>query len=618
MKIKKISLRFLLSVTLSLSLAACGGGGGNDPADPGADSRPVAATAYGQARGLVVSPGNPTAEGKTLVWRGLPFARPPVGDLRWRAPRPPSPWHGVRDASQFGALCTQAETSQLWVRSSHIVGSEDCLYLDVYRPDRDGWRDEALPVYVWIHGGSNNFGASRDYDGTSLANLADAVVVVAQYRLGPLGWFHKAAVQTDGADALSDSGNFGTLDTQRALAWVGNNIGAFGGDPLNITVAGESSGAHNVMNLMVSPLAAGLFQRAIAETPSMATLTPAAATNFANQQIEYLIRYRGDAGTAAEATTLRQDMEADQTLRAYLRDADAKDFFAAILQYGSLSVYGAVEDGVVVPEGGWMPAFRSGDYNQVPLMFGTNEYEAKSFQPLYGPAFKSSLGQPSGAYSWYDLIGVLQGATQGDGSPLTYQDVLPTQADRDVYEATGYYASRAWRAKFIDELAAVISQHQNHLYAYEFQWGSPGSGPEPFDVIYGSGHAAEIPFFHGTETGLFGFPFTDANEAGRRDLQRAMIGYEARFIRTGDPNGAPPCGGADCPVTWKPWSESGGDSVILFNANRDEALIRMSSEMLTLAGVNEAREAAIADFTAAQKATVRAMLPQTPWPTEAP
>ncbi len=606
----KNTLKNLLVGAALALLAACGG---DHDDSAGERARPMAQTPYGQARGVVMTPENPIVAGTTLVWRGLPFAAPPVGDLRWRAPRPPQAWNGVRDASRPAPICTQAETSLYWERSDRIVGSEDCLYLDVYRPDRDNWQDEALPVYVWIHGGSNNFGQSGDYHGENLANFADAVVVMVQYRLGPLGWFHQPAVQTGGDDVLSDSGNFGTLDNIRALQWVRNNIGAFGGDADNITVAGESSGAHNVMNLMVSPQAAGLFEQAIAETPSMATLARDDATAFANRQIEWLIRYLGDADSEASALAERQRLEAEGMLGEYLRKADARDFFAAIQAYSSLGVYGAVEDGEVIPEGGWMPAFRGGAYNQVPLMFGTNEYEAKSFQPLYGPAFKP-LGQPSGDYTWYDLIAVLQGQTRDDGAPLRFEDILPTERDREVYEATGYHASRAWRAKFIDELAAQISQHQSQLYAYEFRWGSPGSGPEPFDRIYGSGHAGEISFFHGDEGGLFGYPFTEANEKGRRDLQSQIMAYEARFMRGGDPNGSGECEREECPVAWRPWSRSNGDSVLILDADFEQADIRMSGEFLTLEEVEAARETAIAEFTETQKQTVRAMLPQTPWP----
>lgn len=606
----------MLGAGLAFTLAACGGSSGHG--GHGGTPETMARTPYGETKGLVITPTNPTVSGKTLSWLGLPFAKPPVGELRWRAPQPPAPWSGVREASEPAAPCTQAQTSLYWERSDTIIGSEDCLYLDVYRPERAGWRDESLPVYLWIHGGSNNFGRSQDYYGANLANQADAVVVVVQYRLGPLGWFFQPAVQTKGADLLSDSGNFGNLDNIRALQWVREAIAAFGGDPDNITVAGESSGAHNTMNLLVSPEARGLFEQAIVESPSMDTLTTSEATAFANQQIEYLIRYKGDADTEAEAMALRESMSSDGTLGEYLYNADAKDFFAAIQTYSALGVYGAVEDGEVVPEGGWMPAFRSGNYNRIPIVFGTNQYEAKSFQPLYGPAFKSTLGQPSGDYSWYDLIGVLQGESKQDGSPLTYEDVLPTERDREVYEATGYHASRAWRAKFIDELATVISQHQDNLYAYEFRWGEPGSGPEPFDKIYGSGHAGEIPFFHGNEEGLFDYPFTEQNEAGRRDLQDKIIAYEANFMRAGDPNGATPCDDADCPVAWTPWSNSGDSSVIILDADLEQARIKMSDEVLTLSGVEDERDQAISAFTVPEQQTVKNMLPQNPWPSATP
>lgn len=566
--------------TGSLILAGClGGSGSSSSRSDEPANRAQLTLANGSVSGI--------AEADTLVWHGLPYAQPPVGDLRWRAPLPPLNWSGTLDASERASECVQAETTTQWQRTSNMVGDEDCLIVDIYRPNRSDFQDEELPVYVWIHGGSNNFGTAKQYDGRALANHSDVVVVVVQYRLGPLGWFFHPDVQTGGADALSDSGNFGTLDTNRALEWIKTNIANFGGDPDNVTITGESAGAHNVLNLMVSPEAGGgLFHRAMSQSGSMNTRSPATARNSANSHIEWLIRLQEDRKTPdtpitdTQARQMRVDMETAGTLDDYLRAAEGRDLYQAVFNYSSLSAYGAVEDGTVIPTGGWIPSFTSGNFNNVPVILGANEYEQKSFMPLYGGAVKGALPNvPSPAdKTWLDLLDV---AFTGD---QTLDDVLPTQLDKDTYEITGYHGGRAWRAKYVDQLARLISQHQPATYAYDFRWGTQ-SGPAPFNFIYGAGHAADISFFFGAGEGLFELPFTDENEDGRVALQKSMMSYLADFARDGDPNGAL---SADQPE-WNSWTPaSGQNKVIVFDATNDEADVSMSAEELTLTSVNAA------------------------------
>ena len=566
----------------SLLLVGClGGGGGSSSVESGDRARLTLAN--GEIIGL--------AKDDTLIWHGIPYAQAPVDELRWRAPLPPQDWSGTLDARERGPECVQAETTTQWQRTSNMVGEEDCLTVDIYRPDRSGFEDETLPVYVWIHGGSNNFGTAKQYDGSALANHSDVVVVVVQYRLGPLGWFFHPEVQTDGADPLSDSGNFGTLDTIRALEWVQANIADFGGDPNNVIITGESAGGHNVLNLMASPEAAGLFHRAMSQSGSMNTRSPTAARNSANSHIEWLIRLLEDRKTpdspitSDQARQIREEMEAAGTLGGYLRAAEGRDLYQAVFNYSSLSAYGAIEDGTVIPTGGWIPRFTSGDFNNVPLILGANEYEQKSFMPLYGAAVKGALPDvPSPPdKTWLDLLDVAFEGSQ------TLDEVLPTQKDKDTYEVTGYHGGRAWRAKYVDQLARLISQHQPDTYAYDFRWGTQ-SGPSPFNFIYGAGHAADISFFFGTGEGLFELPFTEENEPGRVALQKSMMNYLADFARDGDPNGSY----SEAQPEWSRWTPaSGQNKVIVFDATTAEADISMSAEELTLASVNVAWTAAL-------------------------
>jgi para-nitrobenzyl esterase len=572
----------------------------------------VVKTDYGKLKGYV------SEDKEVIVWKGVPYAKPPVGDLRWAAPEDPDPWHGVRDATLPAKKCTQLYTTKEWIRTGVVdpESSEDCLYVDIYRPKRPSYHREKLPVYVWIHGGSNNFGSARDYDGSVLANRSEVVVVVIQYRLGPIGWFYHPAIQTGGVDKLTDSGNFGTLDHAQALKWIRENIDAFGGNPHNVTITGESAGAHNTMNMVISPLGKRLFHKAMSESGGMVTVPTSSARLSANDYIEKLIRFKENVD-AATATARRIAMETDGTLEAYLRATTAGDFFLALLKYGSVPTFPAIEDGTVMPIGGWMPAIKAGKYNKVPIILGSNEYESKSFMPLYGPAIKP-LGVPSGTYTWFNLINVLR-----KDLPITVNDVLPTQHDKDVYELTGYYGSQNWKAKFVDTVAHELAKVQDNVYAYLFKWGGIGSGPSPFDFIYGAGHAAEIFFFFGADQGLFGYPFVPANEAGRKDLQHAMMEYLKHFAWTGNPNHYFPCppwlekwSHFTCLPKWKEWSNvPGAPKAIVFDADFDRAHITMMNEELTVEGVTADLEAAMTSMglLPLEKAAARLFQFSSPW-----
>jgi para-nitrobenzyl esterase len=593
----------------------------------------IAKTDYGKLKGYV------NEDKEVLVWKGVPYAKPPVGELRWAAPLDPEPWHGVRDATLPAKKCTQLFTTNEWIRTGVVdpESSEDCLYVDIYRPERPAHQHEGLPVYVWIHGGSNNFGSGRDYDGSVLAAQSDVVVVVVQYRLGPIGWFYHPAIQTGGADILSDSGNFGTLDHAQALKWIHENIDAFGGNPHNVTITGESAGAHNTMNMVISPLGKGLFHRAMSESGGMRTVPPLTTTDpkiipgriQANDIIEKLLMYKAgiippvSPATRAIYTQLRIDMENAGTLEAYLRATTAGDFFLAIVKYGSVPTFPAIEDGTVMPVGGWIPAIQAGKYNKVPIILGSNEYESKSFMPLYGPAIKP-LGVPSGPYTWFNLIDVLKGNQKPVvGGVFTLDDVLPQQHDKDIYELTGYYGSQNWKAKFVDTVAHELAKVQDDVYAYLFKWGGIGSGPSPFDFIYGAGHASEIAFFFGGDQGLFGYPFVPANEAGRKDLQHAMMEYLANFAYTGNPNDY-----FSFHTEWKKWPHSsrlpkwkewsnhpGAPKAIVFDADFNRAHIAMMNEELTVEGVTAAFEDAMKSkgLTTAEKIAARVFQFSSPW-----
>ncbi|MBW8303215.1 MAG: carboxylesterase family protein, partial [Brevundimonas sp.] len=192
------------------------------------------------------------AEAGVHVFRGVPFARPPVGDLRWRPPASLPRWNGVREATEFGAACPQPASPF----AHHAAVSEDCLFLNIWAPDQA----RRAPVLVWIHGGSLISGAASEaiYDGAAFAGQG-VVLVSINYRLGALGWLAHPGLSAESPDNIS--GNYGLMDQIEALRWVRRNIGAFGGDPDNVTIAGESAGALSVLYLMAAPEARGLFHR---------------------------------------------------------------------------------------------------------------------------------------------------------------------------------------------------------------------------------------------------------------------------------------------------------------------------------------------------------------------
>jgi para-nitrobenzyl esterase len=211
-----------------------------------AGQHPVVRTDHGQVRGQ--------AKAMVTSFLGIPYAAPPTGNLRWRAPQPAAKWSGVRDATKFGGSCVQGSGWDPGYEQPTL--NEDCLYLNVYRPSTD---KKNLPVFVWNHGGGNVGGAGRDTNPDKFVTREDVVYVTINYLLGAMGWLDTSALE----QADPAAGNFGLLDQQAALRWVQQNARTFGGDPGNVTLAGQSAGASNTCAQLASPSARGLFDRAI-------------------------------------------------------------------------------------------------------------------------------------------------------------------------------------------------------------------------------------------------------------------------------------------------------------------------------------------------------------------
>jgi para-nitrobenzyl esterase len=493
-------------------------------------------TLYGKVEGK--------AKGEdALVWKGIPYAEPPVEDLRWKAPRDPAPWKGTRKAYDFGSECTQYDLT------GSVKGSEDCLYLNIWRPQSD---QADLPVYFWIHGGGNSMGAASEkgYDGANLAGKCNMVVVTVNYRLGPLGWFTCEALRSDEPGAqLDNSGNYGTLDLIKALTWVKDNIAAFGGDPGKVTVAGESAGAINIFSLLISPQAAGLFHGAIAQS-GMPIALPVAAGEESAREVILKLLVADETASDNVAAQAHLDRMSDDDVSAYLRSKPPDKLLGAYeaTGFGMISFPFIFEDGTVIPEAGF-DVLETGNYpNKVPIIIGSNKEETKIFLAFANSALS-------------------------DNEAL-YQKVASVTSD-------------LWKARGVDEMARKLRSQadQPAVYAYQFLWGAADASgssviPSPWGFKLGACHAMDVPFFFGNWNFfdvLSGAVFNEQNRPGREALSNDMQVYVAQFVRTGDPS--PDGSGL---VEWTPWSNAaGGPKCILLNADLNTANIAMSTVEVT-------------------------------------
>jgi para-nitrobenzyl esterase len=517
---------------LAVWLAACGGKAAAPSADPTSLRKPPAGAVVG-TRGTYGD----------QAWRGIPFAAAPVGELRWRAPAPLPAWDGTREALAFGAPCMQYASKLGGVpgKEGEVAGSEDCLFLNIYAPtftpDQVPTGAARLPVMLWIHGGGNSIGESGFYNGGRLAADQQVIVVSTNYRLGPFGWLRHAALR-DGATPAEQSGNFALLDQIAALQWIHANIAAFGGDPDNVTIFGESAGARNVFSLLLAPQAKGFFQRAIAQSGGVFFDTPAEAEHFtddaepgaktsSNEALLRLLIADGAADRAAAKAKLAAMTPAE--IASYLRGKPAAALLEVYPTYpnnGMIEMPQVFADGTVLPSDDALAHFASADgWNRVPVMIGTNRDENRLF--MFGdPALVKR-------YFW----------------------VVPRLTDERMYVASADHMARMWKATGADAPAAAMRASEDDVYVYRFDWDEePTLLGADMSVMLGASHGFEIPFVFGHfDLGREGnVLFTDDNRAGREQLSGAMRGYWAEFARTGKPGR----GGAAQASEWAAWDPS--------------------------------------------------------------
>ncbi len=488
---------------------------------------PIVRTVYGTLEGS-------TDKENTYSWLGIPYAAPPEGDLRWQKPQPPEPWQGIRKASQFGAKAVQRA-----LLTDLPVGSEDCLFLNVWRPATE---EKKLPVYVWVHGGANTTGSSsgsRNYRGHALASKANLVYVSVNYRLDILGWFAHPALRT--GDPETDSGNFGTLDLIASLEWIRDNIEAFGGDPGNVTIAGESAGALNVLTLLMAPKARGLFHKVIAESgyTRQPQIDP---VEFAEGIARKLAISQGKAATEKEANEFMASLGREGTAE-WLKTARPGELlrFSKSDSGSILSLPSPIFDGKVLPSRGFAAFADPAWCADVPLIIGTNKEETKLFL----------------LYKWQTKRG-------------------PDY--RELVEKT----TAVWKAEGADSIADAVDSKNvgRKVYLYRFDWGAPDKDGNSVmgryaGVRLGAGHAVEISFFLQTDSqygNVLPLPIPPrANGKGRLDLQTKIGSYLANFVRTGNPNGL---GATEGLPLWEAWdSREAQPSFIVLDADLYKAKI---------------------------------------------
>ena len=501
-------------LTLLLVFSGCGGQGEAPGEAPAAMSEGVEV-----GQGLLT--GTTSADGDVLIFKGVPFAAPPVGPLRWQPPQPAAAWSGERAADAFGASCIQnlARTRAPWTEPFMVQGDadEDCLYLNVWTAVENA--SASSPVLVYIHGGGFNEGSGSidTYDGEALARKG-TVVVTINYRVGPLGLLAHPALTSESEHGAS--GNYGLLDQVAALEWVQENIEAFGGDPNRVTVAGQSAGAISVILLTASPMAEGLFHRAIIQSG------PGALASFGVVGYENLAGPLSEAERAGEQFAANMGVESLEDLRALTPDEIMET------TEGVPPVrFRPVVDGWFLPDN-VADVYASGRMIDVPTMSGMNADEGSAF-PGYGTttleAYRQEVRERYG--------------DQAD----EFFGLYPAESDEEASRAQ-IDASRDRGLMAMQQIAEQrAATAETDLYLYYFERGIPW----PEYPRFGAFHTSEVPYVFDNLSKL-DRPWEDIDHR----LAAVLSSYWANFAAQGDPNGA------DLPE-WNPYGISTSPFMVL-------------------------------------------------------
>ncbi|MGU3434924.1 carboxylesterase/lipase family protein [Actinomycetes bacterium M1A6_2h] len=417
---------------------------------------------------VVDTPSGPVrgyAEGDIVSWKGIPFAAPPVGELRFRAPVAREPWHDVLDGREFGDMAPQGRDGPVPMDPTMVIG-EDCLSLNVWAPRPDGVR---RPVMVWIHGGAYALGSSAQkiYDGRRLAHLGEVVIVTINYRVGAFGWVDLSTV-SDTFDT-----NIGLRDQIFALEWVRSSIDAFGGDPNNVTVFGESSGGASITTLMTSPRAEGLFHKAIAQSsPATSVYGPDRAETVARRFMELVGLSEADA-QQLRTMPFERIVEASEKLVYEIPEKVP----------GTLGL-APVVDGDIVPRYP-VAAFQKGFSHKIPLIIGSNHDEASVFRLMRSPLMPVTSDTVT---KMFDAIAV----DHPDLAPARVAEIMA--AYPDLPKSSGAIAlSRDAGFRMPSLWIAEAHCRHSQTFVYRFDHATPVLRA----ARVGAGHATELPYVFG-------------------------------------------------------------------------------------------------------------------------
>ncbi len=462
-----------------------------------------------------VSPQNKSG---VLYYEDIPYAQPPIGNLRWKAPR-----KIISNSSEIKPkkdnFCVQRPSNLGGIDSdTGFVGTEDCLYLDIHTPKKI---EEKLPVMLWIHGGGNTSGYKDIYDFSKMVKRHNVIVVRLNYRLGPFGWFFHPSIQ-ELQDGIDKSSNFGTLDIISALEWVQENIELFGGDSKNVTIFGESAGGHNVLSLLVSDKSKGLFHKAISMSGYTTSINQ--ENSYRQQKKSSTSEYTSsnvlDKILKTKGMFLEQNNYSINELRDILLTSSTEDFFKHYIERKSYEELPLLQaDGIVIPKEGLRKALANPNNSKnIPIIAGSTKDEVKLW--LASALYFVELD--------YSILGTV------------FRIPKVSLKDKDAFNAFNYYRSSAWKIRGVDDpLKSLSSAGNKQLYAYRYDWDDHRKFVlANFKELIGAAHATEIPLLAGDYKLVGGYPLSDLiypPSVSKRFTSKNMMIFWTNFAKYGDP-----------------------------------------------------------------------------------
>ena len=461
------------------------------------------------------------------VFKGVPYAKPPVGALRWRAPRDVDYLDAIIDATEFKNECVQPKDNSSIFNRNLSTGDEDCLYLNIYVPkNQNSLNKNKFPVMYWIHGGSNIWGAGSDYDFSNLATSQQVIVITINYRLGLFGWF-ASPFFAETAEGLDKSYNFGHLDIIKGLEWVNQNISSFGGDKNNVTIFGESAGGSNTLTMIASPLTEGLFHKAISQSGYVSSYSVEYAESISELSSKNIfaenIKYLTDSN---EIVDYLQGLTQTEVYEKYI--ATAEKYVYPITPI-------TIRDGIVIPNEGVYKALEKTDPSLV-VVAGTNKDEMNYW-------FVNSE-------YFYDTSFEIRRTLKRSEANL---------------RSWNKYRSAIWRYKGAEEPLRRMSISNDNLYSYRLDWDEEDEGIfGDYSLFVGAAHGIDIPFIANSfdmeqiPWYIKNILFPESTAEGRDALSALMMRYWGNIAKYGDPN-------VFVPQKWEKFTASDNQMIILDN-----------------------------------------------------